>query len=274
MDAQKTLNKIMVALGMAEEIRVEFEQRKMAEGDVVFEAESFAKGEAVFVMNEDGEKIPAPEGHYVMEDGNVMMVDDSGVIIGYEEQAEPQEEEEAPAEAPAEEVEASEECPKGVNCQDGEVNLKEPCWEGYEQIGTKMVDGKEVPNCVPVKAEEEEEVEMSVEEEAPSMDQKEPKKVVESTTTQVETYFAEHEKIQVEFTEAKAKWEAERKEFETIKAELSAEIEELKNRLAEEPSAEPLSHSVEGKTESVRLYKHSDKTRSNTKDSVLARLYR
>jgi CRISPR/Cas system-associated exonuclease Cas4 (RecB family) len=24
-----------------------------------------------------------------------------------------------------------------------------PCWEGYEQVGTKEVDGKIVPNCVP-----------------------------------------------------------------------------------------------------------------------------
>jgi len=29
--------------------------------------------------------------------------------------------------------------------------LKKPCWDGYEQIGTKMKDGKEVPNCVPIK---------------------------------------------------------------------------------------------------------------------------
>jgi len=26
-----------------------------------------------------------------------------------------------------------------------------PCWEGYEAIGTKIVDGREVPNCVPIK---------------------------------------------------------------------------------------------------------------------------
>jgi hypothetical protein len=26
------------------------------------------------------------------------------------------------------------------------------CWEGYEPIGTKIVDGREVPNCVPIKA--------------------------------------------------------------------------------------------------------------------------
>jgi hypothetical protein len=26
----------------------------------------------------------------------------------------------------------------------------DPCWEGYEQYGTKMLDGREVPNCVPI----------------------------------------------------------------------------------------------------------------------------
>lgn len=31
--------------------------------------------------------------------------------------------------------------------------LKAPCWDGYEQIGTKVKDGKEVPNCVPLKQE-------------------------------------------------------------------------------------------------------------------------
>lgn len=27
----------------------------------------------------------------------------------------------------------------------------DPCWKGYEAIGTKKKNGKEVPNCVPVK---------------------------------------------------------------------------------------------------------------------------
>ncbi len=27
----------------------------------------------------------------------------------------------------------------------------DPCWAGYEQIGTKDLDGREVPNCVPIK---------------------------------------------------------------------------------------------------------------------------
>ena len=30
-----------------------------------------------------------------------------------------------------------------------EAEEDNPCWDGYEMIGTKMKDGKEVPNCVP-----------------------------------------------------------------------------------------------------------------------------
>ena len=40
---------------------------------------------------------------------------------------------------------------EGINISlSGEVDLKEPCWNGYEQIGTKMLNGREVPNCVPI----------------------------------------------------------------------------------------------------------------------------
>ena len=31
-----------------------------------------------------------------------------------------------------------------------EPSLEDACWEGYVAIGTKEVDGKEVPNCVPI----------------------------------------------------------------------------------------------------------------------------
>lgn len=31
------------------------------------------------------------------------------------------------------------------------TELFAPCWEGYEMVGMKIVDGREVPNCVPVK---------------------------------------------------------------------------------------------------------------------------
>ena len=32
-----------------------------------------------------------------------------------------------------------------------EKGLEDACWEGYEPIGTKILDGREVPNCVPIK---------------------------------------------------------------------------------------------------------------------------
>jgi len=39
---------------------------------------------------------------------------------------------------------------KGLN---EEKRKDDPCWEGYEQVGMKEKDGKEVPNCVPLKKE-------------------------------------------------------------------------------------------------------------------------
>ena len=31
-----------------------------------------------------------------------------------------------------------------------EENINEECWEGYKRVGSKMKNGKKVPNCVPV----------------------------------------------------------------------------------------------------------------------------
>ena len=38
---------------------------------------------------------------------------------------------------------------RGINLQ--AAGLEDACWEGYEPIGTKDMDGREVPNCVPIK---------------------------------------------------------------------------------------------------------------------------
>ena len=38
---------------------------------------------------------------------------------------------------------------KGINL----AGLEDACWEGYIAIGTKDMDGREVPNCVPMKEE-------------------------------------------------------------------------------------------------------------------------
>jgi hypothetical protein len=31
------------------------------------------------------------------------------------------------------------------------AGLEDACWTGYEAIGTKILNGVEVPNCVPIK---------------------------------------------------------------------------------------------------------------------------
>ena len=33
-----------------------------------------------------------------------------------------------------------------------EKDDNDPCWEDYVQVGSKIVDGREVPNCVPLEA--------------------------------------------------------------------------------------------------------------------------
>ena len=41
---------------------------------------------------------------------------------------------------------------RGINLL-AEPSLEDACWEGYIAIGTKDMDGREVPNCVPMKEE-------------------------------------------------------------------------------------------------------------------------
>ena len=40
---------------------------------------------------------------------------------------------------------------RGINLQ--AAGLEDACWDGYIAIGTKDMDGREVPNCVPIKDE-------------------------------------------------------------------------------------------------------------------------
>jgi hypothetical protein len=56
------------------------EQVKTEDGQAVFEADAFEVGQAIFIVTEDG-KIPAPAGEFAMEDGNIVEVDENGVIV-------------------------------------------------------------------------------------------------------------------------------------------------------------------------------------------------
>lgn len=80
MNAETILDRIMVKLGIAEPVAVALEQVKTEDGQAIFEADAFEVGQAVFIVTEDG-KIPAPAGEFAMEDGNIVEVDENGVIV-------------------------------------------------------------------------------------------------------------------------------------------------------------------------------------------------
>jgi hypothetical protein len=106
MKATEILSKIKTYLGedtadIVENIEqsqvVELAQAKLENGTVL-EAEAFESGNEIFILTDD-EKVAVPVGEYTMEDGQILVVSEEG-IIG-EIKSESQEEEE--------EVEASEE---------------------------------------------------------------------------------------------------------------------------------------------------------------------
>jgi len=98
--------------------KLKFASATLQDGTVVYYDGELAVGTAVFLDEALTEK--APDADHVAEDGTIVVTVD-GIIT-----------EIRPIEA-------------GNLAGDG------PCYEGYEQVGMKTVDGKEVPNCVPVK---------------------------------------------------------------------------------------------------------------------------
>ena len=102
MDLKK---QILVALGLDNEVKLEY-QNKLTDGTIIVsEADALEAGVAVMVLAEDGTTMPLPIGEYETEDGIGFSVEEEGIVaeIYEEEETETEEEEEV------EEVEAEEE---------------------------------------------------------------------------------------------------------------------------------------------------------------------
>jgi hypothetical protein len=63
-----------------EEVVVELAQIKLIDGVTILEAESFEAGMPVFVVAENGDKVPAPIGEHELEDGKILVITEEGVI--------------------------------------------------------------------------------------------------------------------------------------------------------------------------------------------------
>lgn len=166
MKATDMLNKVKEVLGV--ELNEETQEVKLAqatlENGTVIESEDFAAGSEVFIVTED-EKVALPVGDYTLEDGEMLKVEEEGIIasIGAAEQEE--------AEA-SEEVEAAEEEEMGYATKEELAEVKEMIEEIKAMLEPKeeMSSEEEVEEPKEELSEEvkeevtEEEVELSAEE--------------------------------------------------------------------------------------------------------------
>lgn len=88
-----------------EEVVVELAQIKLIDGVTILEAESFEAGMPVFVIAENGDKVPAPIGEHELEDGMILVITEEGMIAEIKEKVvEDVEEESADVEMNADET--------------------------------------------------------------------------------------------------------------------------------------------------------------------------
>jgi hypothetical protein len=162
MKATDMLNKVKEVLGV--ELNEETQEVKLAqatlENGTVIESENFAAGSEVFIVTDD-EKVALPVGEYSLEDGEMLKVEEEGIIasIGAAEEIEE-------AEA-SEEVEAAEEEEMGYATKQDLAEVKEMIEEIKSMIEPKEEMSEEVSEeevKEEVKEELNEEVELSAEE--------------------------------------------------------------------------------------------------------------
>jgi hypothetical protein len=98
MNSNDMINQIKTLLGMETKLA----QAKLENGTII-EADEMAEGNEIFIVTQENERIAMPVGEYQLEDGQVLIVEEEGIIasVGAAE--------EAPEEEVSEEVEASEE---------------------------------------------------------------------------------------------------------------------------------------------------------------------
>lgn len=88
MKANNILNRILAELSSIREVK--FEQMTLENG-AVLEAEAFEAGNEVFVVSGE-DRVPAPVGEHVLEDGRVLVITEEGVIAEIKEAAAAEEE--------------------------------------------------------------------------------------------------------------------------------------------------------------------------------------
>lgn len=150
MKATETLTKVKELLGLSEEVQL---AQATLENGTVIEAEEMSAGKEVFIVTED-ERVPLPVGEYALEDGQMLKVEEEGIIASIGAAEEPAEEE-----VEAEEVEAAEEEEMNYATKQELAEVKEM----IEEIKAMIKDKEEMSEVVE-EAEEEVKEELSAQE--------------------------------------------------------------------------------------------------------------
>jgi hypothetical protein len=139
-DVKQALNTIKTFLGMEVKLEdVQLAQMKLADGVTVIEFDSLEAGKDIFVVTENG-NIPMPMGEYELEDGNILVVSEDGIIGEVKpketEVEQPEQEVEVEVEASVEKVEAP--IKKTV-----ETSSKETYFSEIEELKKEIANLKE-----------------------------------------------------------------------------------------------------------------------------------
>jgi len=174
MNSNDMINQIKTLLGMETKLA----QAKLENGTII-EAEEMAQGNEVFIVTEE-ERIAMPIGEYQLEDGQVLIVEEEGIIASVG----------AAEEAPEEEVEASEEVAEEISEELSEESTEEVELEEKEEMGyatkEELAEVKDMIEEIKAMIEKKEEMSEDVSEEV-QVEVKEELSAVEKVTHNPET---------------------------------------------------------------------------------------
>lgn len=175
MKALDIINKVKDLVGVELQEEVKLAQATLENGTVI-EAENFSEGNEVFIVTED-EKVPMPVGEYQLEDGEVLMIKEEGVIdsVGAKEEEEKEEASEELTEEPKEDVEEQ-------NLEEEKEEMKYATKTELEEVKKLVEEVKEM-----VKGMEDKKEEMSAVQEPPQKVTHSPENEVKKERTLLES---------------------------------------------------------------------------------------
>lgn len=227
---QEVFQRFNVNLTVTEEPRTELAEAVLENGTVIYtDADDFSEGAEAYIINDEGERIPLPQGDYTLNDGSVLKIADGGKVAGLTSKGEGKEgkgdgkadgnapkTKEPVAEAPAKEAPASDPPPKApvkkvTKSSDEEEDMEEVTINYVTREEVEALIAEAIAAMMPAEEPAEEVVEEEVEaedtdKEEMSSQEPEVEEVAEATEE------PQDDPVAVELASVKAELEAMKKQ--------------------------------------------------------------